>query len=103
MTYVKGDAAPRRGHARMKELAKERGSAVQLWKSGLLATLGRTWSVSEEITAEAIASLFVQAGRVRDRGGDETELLREAAILMRDSVFRNPHATSSGSAPSGTT
>ena len=90
MAYVKGDAAPRRGHARMKELAVERESAVQLWKSGLLAGLGRIWSTSEEITAATIAALFVQAGRVRDKGGDETGLLLQAATLMRDSVFRDP-------------
>jgi hypothetical protein len=92
MTYVKGDEAPRRGHARMKEIAEERGTAIQVWKTGLLASLGRTWSVSEEITAEAIASLFVQAGRVRDKGRDESEYLLQAALLMRDSAFRDPHA-----------
>lgn len=98
MTYTKGDAAPRRGHARMKELAAERESAVQLWKSGLLAGLGRTWSTSEEITASTIAALFVQAGRVRDKGGDETGLLLQAATLMRDSVFRDPRSAPSAPA-----
>jgi hypothetical protein len=84
----------------MKEIGAERESAVQLWKSGLLASLGRTWTTGEEIDAETIASLFIAARRARDKGDHrgDMEYLREAATLMRDSVFRSPHATPAPSA-----
>lgn len=92
MTYTKGDDAPRRGHARMKQLAVENQAAIQMWKSAMLAGLGRSWTVAEEITAETIASLFNRAAKLRDQGRDDTELLYKACILMRDSVFRDPRA-----------
>jgi hypothetical protein len=84
------------GRCRMAEISRENEANIQLWKSAMLAGLNRSWTVAEEITAESIASLFIRARRERDNGRSDVALLRQAALLMRDSVFRDPHTVPSG-------
>jgi hypothetical protein len=85
------------GRARQIEIAQENTAAIQLWTGLMIEGLGRPASVAEQITAESIATCFILARRCRDKGDrkGDVELLREAALLMRDSVFRDPHAAPS--------
>ena len=89
MTYVKGDDAPRRGHARMKELADEMRHEIAVNAGAMIKGLGRPATELETLQAEAISALFLKARRLRDRGMDDFEHLREAALLTSNSVFRH--------------
>jgi hypothetical protein len=81
----------------MQEIGRENAAAIEIWKDAMLRGLGREWSHSEELLATTIATLFNRAARERARGNSKQDvaLLREAALLMRDSVFRDPHAAPS--------
>jgi hypothetical protein len=98
MTYVKGDDAPRRGHARMKQLADETRSEIAAIAAAMIGGLGRPATELETLQAEAISALFLKARRLRDRGMDDIEHLREAAFMTKGSAFAQPMvaATSGG-------
>ena len=59
VTQVIGNSSIRFESASL--ISAENAAAIQMWKSGLLAGLGRTWTVAEEMDAETIASLFNRA------------------------------------------
>jgi hypothetical protein len=90
MTYTKGDSAPRRGHARMKQLADEMRGEIATIAAAMIAGLNRPATELETLQAEAIAALHLRARRQRDAGRDDIEHLREAAIMTSNSVFRHP-------------
>jgi hypothetical protein len=87
MTYVKGDDAPRRGHARMKQLGAEMKIALRHNIEAILAPLGREPTELERMQAEMLASLFLQARKLRDRGSSDVAVLREAVQLMKEVPF----------------
>lgn len=94
MTFTSADRSA--GGTRMKELAKENAAAVALWTKLMIEGLGRETTAVERVTAELIAGHFIAARRCRDKGNarGDVEHLREAALLMRNSVFRHPATAS---------
>ena len=93
MTFTKGgDAAERgaQGRARMKELADAMRSEITIVADAMIRGLGRPATELETLQAEAISALFLKARRLRRQGRDDIELLREAAIMTSQSVFRHP-------------
>lgn len=86
-----GDSRPAKGRARQAELADEMKTAVQINSTALLAGLDRPYTVAEKFVAEAIASLYLRAARLRDAGRSDVEVLREAAKLQQGSVFACRH------------
>jgi hypothetical protein len=89
-----GSAAGKAGAPRMRAIGRENAAAVALWKDAMLRGLGRPATFTEELIAETIATLFISARRARDKGDrkGDVELLREAATLMNNSVFRDPRS-----------
>jgi hypothetical protein len=85
-----------RGRQRMAELGAEHAHAIAVNSAAMLAGLrdrfGREPTQAEVFLAEGICSLFYQAAKKRERGHSDLELLREAAIMTNNSVFRSPHA-----------
>jgi hypothetical protein len=94
-----GDPRPARGRQRQAELAAEMKISVQHNVAAMLAGLGREPTEVERMQAEMISSLFLRARRLRDNGRDDTKVLRQAAVMTRNSVFAQPMRAA---APGGT-
>ena len=60
--------------------------------AGLEQRLGRPASVYEQTAAAGICSLHVRAARMRALGKNDVELLKQAAEMERESIFRHPAA-----------
>jgi hypothetical protein len=85
-----------KGVARRRELRKEHAEAIRINSTsmleGLRQRLKREPTLEEKFTAEGICSLFYQAAKERAQGRSDLELLREAATMTNNSVFRSPYA-----------
>jgi hypothetical protein len=84
------DQRAARGRERMKELADEMRHEIAVNAGAMIRGLGRPATELETLQAEAISSLFLKARRLRDRGMDDIEHLREATLMTSQSVFRHP-------------
>jgi hypothetical protein len=87
-----GDPRAAQGRKRQHELAEEMKAQIQVNVASLISGLGREATALEAMQAEMIASLYLRARRLRDNGRSDVALLKQAALLMRDSAFRSPHA-----------
>ena len=87
-----------RGRARMQQLAAGMRHEIAVLSEamvrGLEAKEGRPATALERLQSEAICSLFLKARRLRDKGQDDIEHLREAALMTSQSPFRLPGDTS---------
>jgi hypothetical protein len=92
MTFVKGDEAPRRGHARMVEIAAEDAGAIKTTADALIAGLGEKATAIDRADAEMLASLLIRARRARLAGRSDVALLLQYATVRHDTAFRSPHA-----------
>jgi hypothetical protein len=93
MTFIQATGAA--GARRMREIADENRGQIETTAASLIRGLGREATELEVLEAEAIASLYVKARRLRSLGKDDIKVLRQAAILSRDSAFRHPLAAPS--------
>ena len=80
-----------RGRARMQQLAAGMRHEIAVLSEamvrGLEAKEGRPATELERLQSEAISALFLKARRLRDKGQDDIEHLREAAHLTNTSAF----------------
>jgi hypothetical protein len=90
MPFDDPKAANARGRARQAELAAQMKVDVASVVAAMVSGLGRAASALEELEAAAIASLFLRAARLRDNGRDDSKIIRQAALMARNSAFRSP-------------
>jgi hypothetical protein len=83
MPFEKGDPRARRGYARMKAIAQEDEFVVAGRTQLLLAELGRSPTVAEQMQAETLVRLLRKAERLRSISRNDLDVLREASALMR--------------------
>jgi hypothetical protein len=90
------DAAERgaQGRKRMREISAENRAKIQIniesMLTGLRQTSGREPSKIDEMDAEAMCSLMLQAAKLRDKGQCELEVWREYALVKQASAWANP-------------
>jgi hypothetical protein len=80
-------AANASGRRRMKQLGAEATATIQNNIEGLLSGLGREPTQAEVMAAEMLCSLLLAASRLRERGHSDLDVMREAALLLRETPF----------------
>jgi hypothetical protein len=85
--FTKGtDASERglRGQDRMRQIGAEMKAAVAVNSASMIKGLFREPTADEVALAELIASGLHRAAKLRERGRNDLDVLREVAAMLRD-------------------